>query len=181
LDPNIFYTVLAAATATLLGLLFIAVQPNIAGFSKDPQSRWKALAISTFHIYTWVFVMSLFGFIPVYRAQMFRIAPLLGIWRQLRTRLPVWQTSKGRFERWRETLWLLIAPVLIYAALIYFSFQLHRGLGTDEVETNIATAFVIFMVIVLRNTWRLLVEIPSEEKSETLQRCAYVSARKFVG
>ncbi len=165
MDPNIFYTVLATAAATLLGLLFIAVQPNIARLSNEPQSQWKALAISTFHIYTWVFVMSLFGFIPVYRAQMFWVASLLGIWRQLRTWIPVWQTSKGRFERWRETLWLLIAPVLIYTALIYFSSQLHRGLGTDEVETNIATSFVILMVIVLRNTWRLLVEIPSEQKT----------------
>jgi cytochrome b561 len=89
----------------------------------------------------------------------------LGIWRQLRTWAPVWQLKiKGRFERLRETLWLVIAPIMIYLALIYFSIQLQHGRGSDEVETNIATAFVILMVIVLRNTWRLLVEMPSEQQ-----------------
>jgi len=83
----------------------------------------------------------------------------------VRTWAPVWQlTSKGRFERLRETLWLVVGPILIYGALIYYSSQLQQGKGTDEIETNIATAFVILMVIVLRNTWRLLVEIPSEQE-----------------
>ena len=164
MDLNIFYTVLATASATLLGLLFIAIQPNIERLSNDPQNHWKALATSTFHIYTWVFVMSLFGFIPAYRSPTFLVASLLGTWRQLRTWAPVWQlTAKGRFERLRETLWLVIGPILIYGALIYYSSQLQHGKGTDEIETNIATAFVILMVIVLRNTWRLLVEIPSEQ------------------
>jgi|SRR6476660_3094549 len=165
MDLNIFYTVLATASATLLGLLFIAIQPNIERLSNDPQNHWKALATSTFHIYTWVFVMSLFGFIPAYRSPTFLVASLLGTWRQLRTWAPVWQlTLKGRFERLRETLWLVIGPILIYGALIYYSSQLQHGKGTDEIETNIATAFVILMVIVLRNTWRLLVEIPSEQE-----------------
>jgi hypothetical protein len=165
MDLNIFYTVLATAAATLLGLLFIAIQPNIERLSNDPKNHWKALATSTFHIYTWVFIMSLFGFIPAYRAPTFLVASVLGIWRQLRTWAPVWQlTFKGRFERLRETLWLLIGPILVYGALIYYSTQLQHGKGTDEIETNIATAFVILMVIVLRNTWRLLVEIPSEQQ-----------------
>ena len=165
MDLNIFYTVLATAAATLLGLLFIAIQPNIERLANHPQNHWKALATSTFHIYTWVFVMSLFGFIPAYRSPTFLVASLLGIWRQVRTWAPVWQlTSKGRFERLRETLWLVVGRILIYGALIYYSSQLQQGKGTDEIETNIATAFVILMVIVLRNTWRLLVEIPIEQE-----------------
>jgi len=165
MDLNIFYTVLATAAATLLGLLFIAIQPNIERLANHPQNHWKALATSTFHIYTWLFVMSLCGFIPAYRSPTFLVASLLGIWRQVRTWAPVWQlTSKGRFERLRETLWLVVGRILIYGALIYYSSQLQQGKGTDEIETNIATAFVILMVIVLRNTWRLLVEIPTEQE-----------------
>jgi hypothetical protein len=165
MDLNIFYTVLATAAATLLGLLFIAIQPNIQRLSADPQNHWKALATSTFHIYTSVFVLSLFSFIPAYRAPTIIIAAVLGIWRQLRTWEPVWrQTVKARFERWRETFWLLLGPVVTYGALLYSASQLQQGKGSDGIETNIATVFVILMVIVLRNTWRLLVEIPSEQQ-----------------
>src|ERR1043165_1473864 len=147
MDLNIFYTVLSTAAATLLGLLFIAIQPNIERLSNDPQNHWKALATSTFHIYTSVFVLSLFSFIPAYRAPTFIVAAVLGIWRQFRTWAPVWrQTVKARFERWRETFWLLLGPVITYGALLYSASQLQHGKGSDGIETNIATVFVILMV-----------------------------------
>src|ERR1043165_2422027 len=104
MDLNISYTVLATAAATLLGLLFIAIQPNIERLSNDPQNHWKALATSTFHIYTWVFLLSIFSFIPAFRSPSFLIAALLEIWRQLRACAPVWQLkTKGRFERVRRS------------------------------------------------------------------------------
>ena len=165
MDLNIFYTALATAAATLLGLLFIAIQPNIERLSAHPQYQWKALAVSTFHIYTSVFVLAMFSFIPAYRVQITMVTAVLGIWRQLRTWSPVWrQTLQAPFERWRETFWLLLGPVLTYLALLYSAIQLQHGRGNVGIETNIATEFVIMMVIVLRNTWRLLVEIPTEQQ-----------------
>ena len=165
MDLNTFYTVLATAAATLLGLLFIAIQPNIERLSAHPQGQLKALAISTFHLYTSVFVMAMFSFIPAYRVQITIVAAVLGIWRQLRTWAPVWQqTVQARYERWRETFWLLLGPVLTYLALLYSATLLQHGIGNPGIETNIATEFVILMVIVLRNTWRLLVEIPTEQQ-----------------
>ncbi len=168
MDLNIFYTVLATAAATLLGLLFIAIQPNIGRLSSGPQNQWKALAISTFHIYTSVFVLSMFSFVPAYRMPVTAIAAVLGIWRQLRTWSPVWQQpDQARFERWRETFWLLLGPILCFGALVYSVVQLQPGGSNEGLETNIATIFIILMVIVLRNTWRLLVELPSEQQKKT--------------
>ncbi len=168
MDLNTFYTVLATAAATLLGLLFIAIQPNIHRLSNDPQNRWKALAVSTFYTYTLILVMALFTFIPTFRPQTVLVASLMGIWRQLRTWLPVWQlTAQGRYERLRETFWMLVGPVLIYAGLIYSSSQLPQGKGDEATEANIATAFIVLLVIVLRNSWRLLVEIPSEHVNDS--------------
>src|SRR5512133_450572 len=165
MDLNTFYTVLATAAATLLGLLFIAIQPNIERLSAHPQGQWKALAISTFHIYTSVFVLAMFSFIPAYRVQVMIVAAVLGIWRQLRTWVPVWrQTIQAPIERWRETFWLLLGPILTYLALLDSASQLQHGRGNEGIETTIATEFVILMVIVLRNTWRLLVEIPTEQQ-----------------
>ncbi len=163
MDLNVFYTAMAGATATLLGLLFVAVQPHIELLFGDPQGRWKALAISTFNLYALILVMALFAFIPTFRPASLIVGPILGTWRQLRTWLPVWrQATKGRYERLRETFWLLVAPVLVFAALIYSAAQLIGGTGGAPTEAGIASCFIILLAIVLRNSWRLLVEIPSE-------------------
>lgn len=164
-DLNAFYTVLATATATLLGLLFIAVQPNIGRFSSDPQGRWKALATSTFQSYSLILLMSMFTFLPVLRSLILLIASLLGVVRQLSNWLPVWRLrTQGKFERLRDTFWLVVGPLIMYGWLIISATQLERGKGTEGTELNIAVALIVLLIIVLRNSWRLLVEIPSEEK-----------------
>ncbi len=164
MDINIFYSVLAGATATLLGLLFIAVQPNIDILFNDSKRHWKALAFSTFQSYGLILVVSLFAFVPLLRMQVLLGACAVGIWRQLATWLPEWRLkTSGRWSRLRETFWLLIGPVSIYLWLIYLAFQLIRGKGSEGTETNIAVALIILLSVVLRNSWRLLVEIPSEQ------------------
>ncbi len=62
----------------------------------------------------------------------------------------------------RETFWLLVAPVLVFAVLIYSAAQLIGGTGGAPTEAGIASCRIIPLAIVLRNSWRLLVEIPSE-------------------
>ena len=165
MDTNVFYTVLAGVTATLLGLLFVAVQQNITRLSRGPGTRWNAVAISTFQTYWLILAMSLFTFIPFFRAAVLAFASVLGILRQVRTWLPVWKlTTQGRVARLRETLWLMVGPVIIYAFIIYCSLQLRQGKGDEWLETSLATAFSGLLLSVLRNSWTLLIQIPSEEQ-----------------
>jgi len=164
MDLNLFYSVLATATATLLGLLFIAIQQNIDRLINDKHGRWKALAVSTFQTYTLILLMCMFSFIPLLRTLALLVASLLGIWRQLSTWLPIWRlTAKGGTERLRETFWLLVGPASMYTWLIYSASQLEQGKGTEGTETNIAVALIMLMVIVLRNSWRLLIENPKPD------------------
>ncbi len=164
MDSNLFYSVLAAATATLLGLLFIAVQPNIDLLFNGSKGHWKALALSTFQTYSLILAVSLFAFVPLLRMQALLVACALGIWRQSATWLPEWRlSSAGRFSRLRETFWLLIGPVSIYLWLVFLAFHLVHGKGSEGTETNIAVALIILLFIVLRNSWRLLIQIPSEQ------------------
>ncbi len=164
MDVNIFYTVLAGVAATLLGLLFVAVQQNIARLSKGPGTRWNAIAISTFQTYALILAMALFTFIPFFRAPVLMSASVLGILRQVRTWLPIWKlTTQGRVERLRETFWLVVGPVIIYALVIYWSSQLQQGKGDEWLEASLAAAFIGLLLMLLRNSWRLLSQIPSEE------------------
>ncbi len=163
MDLNVFYTTLAAVAATLLGLLFIATQQNI-GRLYDPHNRWRALAASTFISYTLILVVALFTFIPLLRTPTLLLACLIGIWRQVGAWLPVLRlTTTGRLARLRETFWMLLSSVLVYAGLFYTAVHLMQGHADEGSETNIAAALILLLVIVLRNSWRLLIEIPTEE------------------
>jgi hypothetical protein len=164
MDLNVFYTVVAGVAATLLGLLFVAVQQNLARLSMGPRTRWNALADSTFQTYALILAMALFTFIPIFRTPVLLGASALGIVRQVRTWVPIWQlTAQGRAERLRETFWLMVSPVIMYALVIYWASQLRQGKGDEWLETNLATAFVGLLLIVLRNSWRLLIQIASDE------------------
>ncbi len=162
MDLNIFYTALAPVAATLIGLLFIAIQQNAERLS-DPHNRWRAIAVSTFYSYTVILIVALFTFIPLLRTQALWGGCLVGIWRQVGAWLPVWRlTTAGRLARLRETFWMLISPVLLYTGLIYYSTYLQGGKGTEAAESGIAGLFIALLLNLLRNSWRLLVEIPSE-------------------
>lgn len=164
MDLSLFYSVLAGATATLLGLLFIAIQPNIGKLFNDPKGRGRALAVSTFQTYGQLLVVCLFTFTILLRAEVIEVAAVLGIWRQVRTWLPVWRlTKRARGQRLMETFWVFVGPTLLDGWLIYSATQLQQGKGSEGTETNIAVALIILLVIVLRNSWQWLIEIPSEE------------------
>ncbi len=91
-------------------------------------------------------------------------ASSLGIVRQARTWLPIWKlTAQGRVQRLSETFWLMLSPVILYASVIYMAVQFRQGKGDDGLEASLAAAFVGLLLILLRNTWRLLVQIPSDE------------------
>lgn len=167
MDLSLFYSVMAGATATLLGLLFIAIQPNIARLFRDPQGKGKALAVSTFQTYGQIMVVCLFSFTVLLRAEVIEVAALLGIWRQVRTWIPAWRlAAHARAQRLSETFWVFVGPAISDGWLIYSATQLQHGKGSDSTETNIAGALIVLLVIVLRNSWQLLIEIPSEEKAE---------------
>ncbi len=57
---------------------------------------------------------------------------------------------------------VLAAATATLLGLLFLAIQLNQGKGSDGTETNIAVALVILFIIVLRNSWQLLVELPSE-------------------
>ncbi len=163
MDLNVFYTVVASVAATLLGLLFVAVQQNTARL-KGPRTRWNALADATFQTYALILAMALFTFIPIFRTPVLLGFSVLGIVRQARTWLPIWNlATQGRTERLRETFWLMVSPVILYAWVIYWASQLRQGKGDQWMEANLAMAFIGLLLVLLRNSWRLLMQIPVEE------------------
>jgi hypothetical protein len=109
-----FYLASAAAAATLVGLLFVAVQIGPPLVGAGPIDRRHAMARSTFSIFATLFALSLFLVLPDQssrvRALVVIAAGAVGAYRTVRTWIPVWADKlQGRIEfRLLQTAWLLV-------------------------------------------------------------------------
>ncbi len=165
-----FFLAATGAAATLLGLLFIAIQFNIDTFARDPSNRWRATARSTFAIYVLLFVLPLLLLLPgitaAYQGSALIFGAVFGIFRALWTWWPVWRAAlQRREERWLQLLRLLVGPLVVYGLLIYSGVRLLQGRSPQGYEIGIALSLVGLFVIALFNSWNLLVELTYERKS----------------
>ncbi len=167
MDWTSFYIASAGAAATLVGLLFIAVQFNTDSFQEDPGNRWRAIARSTFAIYALLFLLPMFFLIPLVdtwgRGITVGLIAGLGIVRSTSTWIPVWRSRPPqRFRQLWQTFWLLVGPVICYVGLGSLAVSLLHGNQSEGVLGSIALIQVALFVIALRNSWNLLFEAPYE-------------------
>lgn len=163
-----FYVVAAGAAATLLGLLFVAVQ---LGQTSHRGPR-RAMARSTFSLFVLIFALSLYSLVPsatsVLRAWLVLAVSIGGAVRATTTWLPVWRAEIRERVSWRlwQTAWLLLAPVLAYAYLVLIAVAQLRQPSGAALDEGIGGAFVILFVIGLRNAWGLLVEATDQTERQ---------------
>ncbi|MGD0612738.1 MAG: hypothetical protein ABSB41_14640 [Anaerolineales bacterium] len=124
-----FYMTASGAAATLLGLLFIAIQFNIDAFADDRSDCWRAVARSTFAIYVLWFILLIVFLIPGMtgngQGMALMIGACYGIYRAVRTWWPVWRKALQRkSERWLQLLRLLVAPLVVYGLFAHSGYQL---------------------------------------------------------
>ncbi len=154
----------AGSSAALLGLLFVAIQLHLDIIAADSSGRWLAVARSTFYNFATLFVLSLLMLFPTpdnqLRGGMLVFVAGFGVFRLLTARLPVWRgVLGGRHERIIEILWMLASPLAAYVFLIVFARELTRAGAAQDALFNIGLIVVGLFLIVLRNSWRLLVEV----------------------
>ena len=164
-----FYIVTAGASATLVGLLFVAVQvgPALAGTDRGIGRR-HAMARSTFTIFVLIFALSIFFLVPTSdgaHAYIVLAAASAGVIRAVRTWIPVWREtlSEPTLLRLWQTTWLLIGPVVAYAYLAFGASQQLKS-HNDVLDNFTSGAFIVLFVIAMRNSWDLLVEATAESR-----------------
>jgi hypothetical protein len=172
MDFTNFYLVAATAAATLLGLLFIAMQINLDTFAREPDNRWRAVARLTFTTFVMLFVLPLLFLIPGLssgvRGTIILTVVVVSVFRILQAWLPVWRgVFRGRGERLWQTVWLLVGPLLVYLSLGSAGLALFRGEASEGTDVNIAFVVVGLFGFALRNSWNLLVEAAAEQKRKT--------------
>ena len=159
-----FYIVSAGAAATLVGLLFVAVQIGPPITLSGGVSRRHAMARSTFAIFVLLLALSMDFLLPFQttheRALVALAGAVFGIFRAVRTWVPVWADKlqgRAEFRLW-QTAWLLLGPLVAYAFIILAGVeQLHTS-DRNALDIGIAPWFIVLFVIAIRNSWNLLVE-----------------------
>jgi hypothetical protein len=159
-----FYAVSAGAAATLVGLLFVAVQIGPPLVGAGPIGRRHAMARSTFAIFATLFALSLYFVLPDQsshtRALVVIAAAAVGAFRAIRTWLPVWADKlHGRVEfRLWQTAWLLVGPLVSYAFLALAGLRQLGSADPTVLDTAAVGWFIVLFLIGVRNSWSLLVE-----------------------
>lgn len=163
-DWNLFFATAAGSAATLVGLLFLATQLNLAIF-KDPTNRWAALAQATLTVLSVVFILALFFLVPDLdlrsRGEIIVVVVLFGLWRNITIWWPVVKIAeKGRRHRLAQSFWLLIIPFVVYVYLVTGAIGLVEQ--NSSATLTVASAFLALFAIALRNSWRLVVSATHE-------------------
>lgn len=159
-----FYIVSAGAAATLVGLLFVAVQIGPPITLSGAVSRRHAMARSTFAIFIILLALSLDLLLPFQtsheRALVALAAAVFGILRAVRTWVPVWADKlQGRTEfRLWQTAWLLLGPLVAYAFIILAAVEQLQTSDRNALDIGVAPWFIVLFIIAIRNSWDLLVE-----------------------
>jgi hypothetical protein len=163
MDFTNFYLGAATSAATLVGLLFIAIQINLDTFAREPNSHWRAVGRLTFTTFVMLFILPLMFLIPKLtdslRGWVILLAVGISIARILQAWLPVWRgVAQQRSERLWQTAWLLLGPLLTYLYLGTIGLALLMGKTTGDLDLSIAFVLVSLFSLALRNSWNLLVE-----------------------
>lgn len=161
MEWNAFYAAMAGSSATVIGLIFVAVQLKSSMFSH--KSVWKAVAFSTFYIYFMVLILSLTFLIPAVGPKIKSIIILvhvgLGTYRVVRIWFPIWHgIFKGSGEGFMEAIWFLAGPFVLYSLLAYHAVHTYLGKYEKSFDDNIAIILLVLLALALRNSWNLLVD-----------------------
>ena len=168
MDFSTFFATGAASAATLMGLLFVALQFNLERRRSD--LRWVPVARATFNMFTLLFVVSVIELIPssdAYQSSqlLFLIAPAGAIYRQVR----IWYATREFFgkDRLFHTVWLMLIPVAVFGLMILYAVAPPGALSqAKDIQTPEAVLCASMFLTALRNSWDLVLEaglVKSEE------------------
>jgi hypothetical protein len=156
-----FYITAATAAATLLGLLFVAVQFNLERAPADQPQVWLATARATWIIFVTIFFAALIYLLPSQVGEGRVIGTALVVAVSGRRIVSAWlpvrrEVSRQEATTLRRTLWIMIAPLVLYALLLGYTIALARGVSS---QSGVAYVFIGLFGLALRNSWDLLVEL----------------------
>jgi hypothetical protein len=166
-DWHDFFAAVAGGTATLVGLLFVALALNPGIMADDNPAGLRIWAGQTFHNFLMVLVISLVALIPDVGPLGFGIPLLInGGWGVARVVSDARGVRRDPAPEWHGRLALtrFASPLAGYAIALWVGIQALRG-DAESVGWLVATVFFLLMNAA-SNCWDLLREIGDRHRVE---------------
>ena len=160
MPTNTFYTVVLSAAATLMGLLFVAVQFNMDHRGHKLGPGWLSLAKSTINIYLVLFlipfVMLLPELQPQTRAGIILTLAVISVVRQFACWLAAWKiNSESSGHIALRMTWLLLAPTVSFGVIGHSAIEFLRS-NVSVPQERLSLAVLGLFIVALRNSWSLV-------------------------
>lgn len=161
-----FYAVVGGATATLLGLLFVAVSINASAILSEEHASSKRLAEQALQNYLTVLSVALLALFPSLTLQELGFSTLgvtgLSVgWALMR----LYQAfRKSRDDGWRRRLRSHFSSFLGFVMLTFAAVHMAFDLGDSR--TLFATAAIILLFSATRVSWQILLSIAKTKQAQ---------------
>ena len=167
---NTFYSVTAGVSATLIGLLFVALALNPAIMDDDGPSGLRVWAGQTFHSFLMVLTLSMIAVIPVTSGLTFAIAlaivgatGLIGVVRAVsfarRDPDPEWRLSRA--------VWRFFSPLTAYGICLWAAYLAWRN-DTDALSWMVPVIFLLVMSAA-SSCWDLLKDLGNPKRTDAVK------------
>jgi len=159
---NSFYTVVLSASATLMGLLFVAVQFNLDRRGHKLGSGWLSLARSTINIYIVLFLIPFVLLLPNLqdrtRAVLILVLAAASVVRQFTCWLSAWRiNSESSHHIALRMAWLLLAPAAAFGVIAQTATD-YLWWQTPVRHERVSLAVLGLFIVALRNSWNLVLQ-----------------------
>lgn len=154
---SVFFTTMAAAGATLFGLIFVAISiapENVTGATSvvDRQARATAAYVALLN----PLLVSLFALVPY---QLLGIAvnvvSWVGIINTLAISVTLFQHHEHEYDRWRNLI-LIIISLILYSFELYVAIQLEHFVVSNLWFSLLADLLIIITLFGIIRAWELI-------------------------
>jgi hypothetical protein len=160
-----FYAVAGGASATLLGLLFVAVSINAPASLGDGQESSRRMAEQAFQNYITVILVSLLALypdisIPTYGRVVVTLSALSAGWAMVRLYLSLAKPTgeESRLAQFRRQATSLIGfAMLLYAAV-------RMAMGDNDIHDLFAASTMVLVAAAAVVSWELLLRMAKTER-----------------
>jgi hypothetical protein len=161
-----FYVTMGTASASLIGLLFVALSLNLDSILGDSRDDLRTFAEQAFYSFSWVLLIAVFFLIPQqnvdYLGAIYLVLGVLASYRLLRRAPTIWR-GRRRDRLGEAVFWRFVLPAAAVLGLVAAGLGLLIG---DLSALYWLVAVIIGLLMsAARSSWDLLVKVGEERRT----------------
>jgi hypothetical protein len=161
-----FYVTMGTASASLIGLLFVALSLNLDSILGDSRDDLRAFAEQAFYSFSWVLLIAVFFLIPQqnvdYLGAIYLVLGVLASYRLVRRAPTIWR-GRRRDRLGEAVFWRFVLPAAAVIGLVAAGFGLL--LGDLSALYWLVAVIIGLLMSAARSSWDLLVKVGEERRT----------------